>query len=1207
MTWNIKKSVLGITLSLLILLACFALGLLPLNLFFLKTAINETVRERTGVELIIEGPLRLKLGWSPKLTARRMTLSFPEVTEQPSVFISDASVQTRVLSVMRGDIDLSSINARGIVVDYGPGDVNVKLPENLRLDAAAPLGQTLNVQLSGQHAGDTLSLNLTGASLNHLLEASQAYPFEANLDTPASALQFDGDLLLPWSAPGLAGKLTANSNDLAALLRQFDQQFPTLGALAVQSDIRLSETALELENIQGNLDGFTFMLSVVARDWSSRPWVEVEALFPLLDLAAIPGISTDAVATGTDNKFELQSVFDQLSSFDGRVEISIGQVQNAPLAIDDLTFNANLDQGQLVIEDAAATISGTELTAQASLDTSAVCAQLETSIQVSHFELETLAPFLAPDSDLVGRLKDGWIRTYSCGSSFDQHLHSLQTVVAVAAMELSGPEDQPPLRFGNINAEVGWLQAGRISFETELMDEALSVALNFGSVDQITADELWPVEFSARAKSFGLEFSGQTALHDTGLILDLSLDVQLGKTDITGQLAWSGPGSGRPVVMDLRSDLLNLPDIEVLLPESSPDEPAPELDWAKFLDESALIEYWLDFASIDVKLVANQLLGTPYEINNMGLSARLEDRKLEGGRMHFSYEGVELEGVLNADMSKPTALFDFQASLKNLDIGRLIRTVDASNDIDAWAEQADIRIETEGSTLRELARNTRIESSLQSLHWTFTAGPENRRFDMTLSELSLKESPGSDAVWETRGSLNGSPIKAWMKTPNLRITFDENLPLPVKFIARTGSDLTMIDVVVYPETENSLRSEVRVSGRYASAENTDFSTLPTPLEDFSFSTDLTIRNNEYLASDIRARIGSSSATGAFGIHPSDQGFHFTLEADAPLLETDDLVRWIKELRETSRILSGPESSNSDPANVNVGLLSLIDQFVDEFIGDNSWSVSVNISELKSGGQLLGETELGLKMDSDKVILEPATIRMPGGNVVTHYSGQRDASGWDYVFDVYVERLEYGGLLRLFDPDSTAGGEIHVNTSLHSRSEDAADAVNNLAGHVDIAVFPDDVQADFLDLWASNLVLALLPAGENNSKKLNCMVARFEVEGGVMKSSETFLDSTEIIVRARGDIDLANRQLDLLAVPQAKTEKFLSVSAPIEVTGSFDDFSVGVAGGGFVMTMIRWYYGLIYVPWKWLTGERFPADGIATCYRAMDWELPTEAK
>ena len=71
------------------------------------------------------------------------------------------------------------------------------------------------------------------------------------------------------------------------------------------------------------------------------------------------------------------------------------------------------------------------------------------------------------------------------------------------------------------------------------------------------------------------------------------------------------------------------------------------------------------------------------------------------------------------------------------------------------------------------------------------------------------------------------------------------------------------------------------------------------------------------------------------------------------------------------------------------------------------------------------------------------------------------------------------------------------------------------------------------------------------------------------------------------------------------EKFLSMSTPLAVTGPFDDFQVGIVPGGFVTTLFRWYYGLIYVPWKWITGERFPPDGIATCYNAMGWELPAQ--
>jgi hypothetical protein len=111
----------------------------------------------------------------------------------------------------------------------------------------------------------------------------------------------------------------------------------------------------------------------------------------------------------------------------------------------------------------------------------------------------------------------------------------------------------------------------------------------------------------------------------------------------------------------------------------------------------------------------------------------------------------------------------------------------------------------------------------------------------------------------------------------------------------------------------------------------------------------------------------------------------------------------------------------------------------------------------------------------------------------------------------------------------------------------------------------------------------------------------------MQNKELLLDSTDVIVRGRGSIDLGRQELDLLFAPQAKLEKFLSVSTPIAVTGPFNDFQVGVATGGFVATMLRWYYGLIYVPWKWLTGERFPADGLETCFNAMDWELTDEAR
>jgi len=1205
MTWNVRKTLLGIVISTVILLAVFGLGLIPLNLFFLKTTISETILDKTGVELTLEGPLRLRLGPRPKLTAREVMIQWPDDSRPLSATIRTVSVQSRLASVVRGNIDLSSVTAHNIVIDPGSGEFGDILPKNLHLEAAAPLNEAMNVHLEGQFRGEPWALSLLGDSLERLLAATQEYSFQVRLSAPGSGVEFDGALLLPWDRPGITGQVTVQSAELSALLLQLGQELPGLGQLSLQAGLRLNESTVQLDGLEGKLDDFAFKLWASARDWSTRPFFDIKAHVPLVDPAFFQNKGMNAANTDQDAPLDLQPLYDLLAAFDGQAEITIGQVQLTDFPVRDLAVSAALDNGFLNVKDARASISGTGVSAQATLDTLAACARLETSLRVPETDLATVTALLERENRLEGRLRNGWSKTGSCGASPEQHLKSLETAFTIETLELIGDDDQQSLRFTNIDAAVNWQQGGRVSFESELNGEPLTFSARFGSVEQLTSDELWPIELQARTNSIELEFSGQTATHETGLILDLSLAARLGGSDIRGQLAWSGFESGLPLIADLRSNLLNLDDLEILLLDDAQQDSVSIQDWSNLLDDSELLENWHTAPSIDVKLAIDQLEGTPYEIGRLGLDAHLEDRQLADGRMSLDFEGVEMDGLINADMSQPTALFDYRVALKNLDVGRLMKSMNVSDTVDARAERAEIHLNSEGATLRELGREMRADVNLRSLQYSFTAGPENRPFDINLSDVSMIAAPGSDIIWETRGTLNGFPLEAWLKTPNLRATFNENVPLPARFILASRDDIMMFDLTVHPESAAGRLSEILISGRYSSEDKVDFAALPSPLEDYSFSTDLTTRGNVYQADNINVRLGSSHATGSFDIEPSGEGFHFELVADSPFLETDDLVRWVAEFRESRDAISGPETAAVDDAPVNVGLLTLINRYADEFVGENSWDVSATIGELRSAGRLLGETELGLRMDGHEFILDPATIRFPGGNVSTRYSSIQEGSGWDSNLDIFIERLEYGGLVRLFDPEATAGGVIHMDTSLHSRSMDPESAVDHLEGTFDLAVFPDNVGAEFLDLWASNLVFALLPLGDSQQKKLNCLVARFEVENGVMTSRETFLDSTEIIVRARGDIDLSNRQLDMLAVPQAKTEKFLSISTPIQVKGSFDDYSVGVASGGFVMTMLRWYYGLIYVPWKWLTGERFPADGIATCFNAMDWELPEE--
>jgi hypothetical protein len=65
-------------------------------------------------------------------------------------------------------------------------------------------------------------------------------------------------------------------------------------------------------------------------------------------------------------------------------------------------------------------------------------------------------------------------------------------------------------------------------------------------------------------------------------------------------------------------------------------------------------------------------------------------------------------------------------------------------------------------------------------------------------------------------------------------------------------------------------------------------------------------------------------------------------------------------------------------------------------------------------------------------------------------------------------------------------------------------------------------------------------------------------------------------------------------PRAKTPQFLSFAIPIELSGSFDDFSVGVSAADTVESVGQLVTSVVWVPLQMLFGKETPADGRDVC-------------
>jgi uncharacterized protein involved in outer membrane biogenesis len=400
--------------------------------------------------------------------------------------------------------------------------------------------------------------------------------------------------------------------------------------------------------------------------------------------------------------------------------------------------------------------------------------------------------------------------------------------------------------------------------------------------------------------------------------------------------------------------------------------------------------------------------------------------------------------------------------------------------------------------------------------------------------------------------------------------------------------------------------ELVLSGEKMDPETVDFAQLESPLKGFDLHTDLTISDREISFAELTANIGASHATGYANVIDTEAGKEFEVRLQAAHVQTDDFVEladaWREYRQENAAADSLAESETRDLGDV-------VREYIDALTHENSFDFQIGIDALFAGTQYMGGAQLGVLADENNFRLQPIKVTLPSGDIDAEYVVERTADGVGALLNIYIERLQYGDLVRLLDPDAQQNvrGFLYLDTSLTSSAPTTAQLSNAVQGRIELMTIPEDIAAGFLNLWAANLVVALVtPKDVSQPKKLNCMVASFSVDEGVMQARTVMLDTTDVIIRGRGSIDIANRSLDLIVAPQAKREKFFSMSTPVAITGPWDDFQVGVTKVGIAATLFRWYMALIYVPYKWLSGERFPADGLTTCFNATDWELPTDS-
>jgi len=494
-----------------------------------------------------------------------------------------------------------------------------------------------------------------------------------------------------------------------------------------------------------------------------------------------------------------------------------------------------------------------------------------------------------------------------------------------------------------------------------------------------------------------------------------------------------------------------------------------------------------------------------------------------------------------------------------------------------------------------------------------------RRDARTGSETSfvIEEVTGSAATdapiaFDARGSLLDHPYTVGMHGGSLRGLFvaqDEPWPLELSLeIAETRLRVRALldEPLLGPEPlEELTRGEGRIGALEIEIAGERLSTLDSLAQvnlpdwgPWAFSGGFAAHKGGRHGANVELTVGSSDLTGTMEVELRRDPPRFGVALIAETVQLDDfpLGGWSPTADEETPadVEANPEAEEADPSAQPRALFSA------ETLARLDATLSVEIGRVLSGSDRLGASVLEAKLKQGQLSVQPWRVEVPGGalEVTGNLHPTRDEVRAE--LGARIEQFDYGILARRIDPETDMSGLVTLDFALSSRAPTGEQIMPYANGHLDLGVFPKAFEAGIIDLWAVNLVMAVIPVVDSGKDSvLNCVVASLDVKDGVMTQRSILMDTSRMRVSGEATADFREQRVHARLKPKAKRPQFFSLATPITVDGTFKDFGVGVKPRSLLGTVVRLAASPIEVPIRYIAGDVLPADGTADCSAALE--------
>lgn len=414
------------------------------------------------------------------------------------------------------------------------------------------------------------------------------------------------------------------------------------------------------------------------------------------------------------------------------------------------------------------------------------------------------------------------------------------------------------------------------------------------------------------------------------------------------------------------------------------------------------------------------------------------------------------------------------------------------------------------------------------------------------------------------GTLNAKPFHAQIHGGPL-VNLDPDHPYDLA-AHLTASDITVDAHASFPKPFDLAAYRVKFSVSGSDLADLYYLTglaLPnTP--PYQLAADVRHTGTEFLLQDFKGRLGSSDLEGDLQVQTSGKRPKLSAKLHSESLDMVDLAPTL------GHPASSPASSLQSPAPVGGTrtptqpappadhLFPDADLQVDRVRGMDA-DVTYHAGSVVAPKLPMRQVDFHLLLHDGVLQMNPLSFVLDAGKFSGSVKIDAHQSVPETSIDMGLDDVDLGQFKSASAKQPPLDGSLVGRLKIHGFGSSVHKLASSADGTVSVALPQGQMNNALAELTGINVIngLGLLLSEKHKDTEIRCGIVDFQAQNGMLDSKSVFIDTTNVLITGRGDVDLKDEKLDLTLQGDPKKIRLLRLRSPITLHGTLLHPVVGV--------------------------------------------------